>query len=452
MYNPTVFSPSPAASLLWLLESLLGESCKVRFQKILTSAPSDKASEELAFDCCAAITSLLQIVRRSFPTINGPLGMRLAIAKLLGLVFYYSEAEMTMVEGRKLAVSYLNSHNAIEVLGEEEARRLLGYLAVGDDNEFALQLKRLYDSLGATLIERMAFYSESLLSASGISTPKVVRTEFAVPVSRSISPTKQPLGTPQRIFQRQQYTPPKPSSPAVRPSSPVFHTQAFPAEAKQDYLAEPYFSPAKLEQKPAYSLTHIPGEAIRATLVRDDDILADIIHQIDPNVREFMRELRIAPSRSLSPHRSLSPKKKKRSASTSPQKKRALSSSPARGRNRSPRNLLERHESATRIGWETLPKSPRRSSPANKENESVRRTISNYRVNNCHRRFKKTERRFFTEKEVGYLLSGYRSFPRQWAIILNSYPFDADRTSVDLKDKFRNLEKNKLIPEELLKL
>ena len=464
MPNPTLSSSTPAASLLWLLESLLGESSKVRFQKILTSGPSDRPSEELAFDCCAAITSLLQLVRRTFPTINGPLGMRLSIAKLLGLVFYYSEAEMTMVEGRKLAVSYLNSHNAIEVLGEEEARRLLGYLAVGDDNEFALQLKRLYDSLGATLIERMAFYSESLLSASGASTPKAGRVEYAVPLSKSMSPSKQPPGTPQHFQQRQQYTPPKPSSPAVKPSSPVFHTQAPSVGIDQEYspskqirsqyLPQPYSPPAQTEQKPLYLLSHIPGEAIRSTLVRDDDILADIIQQIDPKVREFMRELRIAPSRSLSPHRSLSAGKKKRAASSSPIKLRMLGSSPIRGRSRSPRKLLDRHSSATRIDWETLPKGEksRGSSPANREGESSQRTISNYRVNNCHRRFKKTARRFFTEKEVGYLLIGYRSFPRQWATILTSYPFDVDRTSVDLKDKFRNLAKNKLIPEELLKL
>jgi hypothetical protein len=453
MHNPTVSSLPSSASLLWLLESLLGESCKVRFQKILTSAQSDKPSEELAFDCCAAITSLLQLIRRNYPNINGALGMRLAIAKLLGLVFYYSEAEMSLLEGRKLAVSYLNSNNAIEVLGEEEARRLLGYLAVGDDNEFALQLKRLYDSMGATLIERMAFYSESLLSPSGSATPRVIPSDFVASLSKPVTPIKQTTNSPQTYQsqqQKQRYSPSKQSSPIVKPSI----SEVYPSinvEQSQS-VPQPYSSPVRAE-RPRYLLTHIPGDAIRASLVRDDDILADIIHQNDPRVREFMRELLVSPSRSLSPHRRLSPGKKRQSSSLTPQKGRRPSSSPARGRSHSPRKLLDRHSSATRIGWDTQPKDEKAcASPDDKENSSIRNIPANYRVNNCHRRFKKTARRFFTEKEVGYLLSGYRKFPRQWAVILNSFPFDVDRTSVDLKDKFRNLEKNKLIPEELLKL
>ena len=51
-------------------------------------------------------------------------------------------------------------------------------------------------------------------------------------------------------------------------------------------------------------------------------------------------------------------------------------------------------------------------------------------------------KRFFTEREETYLRQGVQRFGfGNWAVILKHYPFE-NRTSVNLKDKYRNLVKS----------
>ena len=51
----------------------------------------------------------------------------------------------------------------------------------------------------------------------------------------------------------------------------------------------------------------------------------------------------------------------------------------------------------------------------------------------------------WTDKEVESLLEGIRLFGPQWTKILSAFQedFHEQRTSTDLKDKYRNLEKQK---------
>ena len=52
-----------------------------------------------------------------------------------------------------------------------------------------------------------------------------------------------------------------------------------------------------------------------------------------------------------------------------------------------------------------------------------------------------TKRRAWTEEEIGYLIEGVEKFGKgSWAIILAAYPFNS-RSNVNLKDKWRSLEK-----------
>ena len=65
--------------------------------------------------------------------------------------------------------------------------------------------------------------------------------------------------------------------------------------------------------------------------------------------------------------------------------------------------------------------------------------------NNSHREVKKTKRVPFSTEENNYVRQGYEEFKTaksgMWVKILKAYPFDPSRTSVDLKDKHRNLMK-----------
>jgi len=48
----------------------------------------------------------------------------------------------------------------------------------------------------------------------------------------------------------------------------------------------------------------------------------------------------------------------------------------------------------------------------------------------------------WSKSEVEMLLAGCRKYGRNWRTILKNYNFHIHRTPTDLKDKFRNLEKN----------
>ena len=65
--------------------------------------------------------------------------------------------------------------------------------------------------------------------------------------------------------------------------------------------------------------------------------------------------------------------------------------------------------------------------------------------NNSHREVKKTKRVPFSTEEENYVRQGYEEFKTEksgmWVKILKKYPFNPTRTSVDLKDKHRNLMK-----------
>jgi hypothetical protein len=57
---------------------------------------------------------------------------------------------------------------------------------------------------------------------------------------------------------------------------------------------------------------------------------------------------------------------------------------------------------------------------------------------------KTTGRVPFTDAEESYLREGvqrYQNHGSKWAEILRAYPFHSKRTSVDLKDKWRNISK-----------
>ena len=64
--------------------------------------------------------------------------------------------------------------------------------------------------------------------------------------------------------------------------------------------------------------------------------------------------------------------------------------------------------------------------------------------NNSQREMKKKKRVPFSDAECNYVLDGYNRFKEEkqtWVLILKEYPFNPTRTSVDLKDKHRNLMK-----------
>ena len=44
-----------------------------------------------------------------------------------------------------------------------------------------------------------------------------------------------------------------------------------------------------------------------------------------------------------------------------------------------------------------------------------------------------------------------RHGPGKWALILSDYDFNANRTSVDLKDKFRNMLRRGEIPQDIIR-
>uniref|UniRef100_A0AAX7UYI0 Myb-like domain-containing protein n=1 Tax=Astatotilapia calliptera TaxID=8154 RepID=A0AAX7UYI0_ASTCA len=55
----------------------------------------------------------------------------------------------------------------------------------------------------------------------------------------------------------------------------------------------------------------------------------------------------------------------------------------------------------------------------------------------------KRKRKDFSCEEVGYLLSGVKTYGFSWNLILWSYPFQPGRTNVDLAKKYRRLMKRK---------
>ena len=393
---------SSPASRLWLLESILGESCKIRFSSLLSKDSDDEEAQELALDLCTLVSTLLPVVWRDYSDLKGPLGTRLAVSKLLGLVFYHNEAGLNAQEGRKQAIQYLNAPTAIDAFGETKARQLLGLLALEANTEFLHELKRNYDSIGETLTERMSFYAESLVQQSGTATPKIHR------------PNELPIAIVGNGIEH---------SAAISP-------------------------PKKPKTKDIYSDYVIDGTAFRRSLIRNDDLISNIVHGKHPSVAMFYDEIRSALKH---PQYRSSPDKK------------ATISSPSRP-------LNDRHDSATRVRWtsqedldeyhfRTNPSanaSSNRSSPSKQpivHNAGSDFMERNERSSASRRPKPKDGRRFFTEEEQRKLIEGYREYPHQWAAILKAKFLNSpDRTSIDLKDKFRNLFKKGCLPDDVMDL
>lgn len=112
-------------------------------------------------------------------------------------------------------------------------------------------------------------------------------------------------------------------------------------------------------------------------------------------------------------------------------------------------SLMERHNSAERISWETQDRSP---SPISQPEINIDERNISYEFETVESLIKKRTnsvkrssgnprgRRRFSEQEVMNLIEGVKRFGRDWRKILANYEFD-DRNNVDLKDKARNLEK-----------
>ena len=49
----------------------------------------------------------------------------------------------------------------------------------------------------------------------------------------------------------------------------------------------------------------------------------------------------------------------------------------------------------------------------------------------------------WTKDETEQLLKGMRMYGKNWKLILSNFTFNACRTNVDLKDKFRNMFRKK---------
>jgi hypothetical protein len=80
---------------------------------------------------------------------------------------------------------------------------------------------------------------------------------------------------------------------------------------------------------------------------------------------------------------------------------------------------------------ELEPEVPPARPPVRKSQSRFRSSVDNAR--------KYRKRMKWTDKEMRMLVRGYKQFgPSSWAQILNTYPFHHHRTSVDLKDKWRN--------------
>lgn len=118
-------------------------------------------------------------------------------------------------------------------------------------------------------------------------------------------------------------------------------------------------------------------------------------------------------------------------------------------------SLMERHNSAEKISWETQEQEENTPEIGFNHNNSIYTDeIDPEDYQNGTRKFpmatvKRSSdgprgRRRFSEQEVMNLIEGIRRFGRDWRRILSNYNFN-DRSNVDLKDKARNLEKLGLI-------
>lgn len=211
-----------------------------------------------------------------------------------------------------------------------------------------------------------------------------------------------------------------------------------PVEAK---AVDTKFGDAIIKQEPSVtvaSATNIPitvpstessfknvivsGKFFRGILEPVDERFAAIIEGRDVNVKQYLNQRR------------------KKSANgdkiTINQAKKENNTIGDLGNQVNKSSLMERHDSAERISWETQ----KSEEPEIKEGKNQNYRIVNLNSNNSGKLPFQRGRRMFSEQEVLNLIEGMRRFGRDWRRILSTYEFN-DRTNVDLKDKARNLEK-----------
>lgn len=103
------------------------------------------------------------------------------------------------------------------------------------------------------------------------------------------------------------------------------------------------------------------------------------------------------------------------------------------------KSMLLPNDSSKKVDWDSL-------TPSSPINENHARESPN-RIEDEPARLNQKQakgRRPFTEEETANLIDGVRKYGRKWAVILTCYKFN-DRTSVDLKDKARNLARKGII-------
>lgn len=120
----------------------------------------------------------------------------------------------------------------------------------------------------------------------------------------------------------------------------------------------------------------------------------------------------------------------------------------AGSRTRQKRKLLERRPSATRIKWDSEADSIESSDPDSKVASDAKRravrkdSLEEFKMPSERARHAtgRRKKRYWNDEEIENLLKGVRKHgPGNWAKILSCYEFAPGRTSVDLKDKYRNL-------------
>ena len=221
-------------------------------------------------------------------------------------------------------------------------------------------------------------------------------------------------------------------------------------ESCKEFFKEPIVESAKENANPIISESIsntsfkdviISGKFFRGILEPVDERFAAIIEANDINVRQYLSQ------------------RKKRAAMDANGAGNNKKSSAQSAQNIKS-SLMERHNSAERISWETQERSP---SPISEPEISIKETGKSVfmdelefedRQPGTSKKIRKTTvkrasdaprgRRRFSEQEVMNLIEGIRRFGRDWRKILTNYEFE-DRSNVDLKDKARNLEKLGLI-------
>lgn len=152
----------------------------------------------------------------------------------------------------------------------------------------------------------------------------------------------------------------------------------------------------------------ISGKFFRGILEPVDERFAAIIEGRDVNVKQYYTQ-------------------RKKRAAVAPITKKTKTEE-----NMNKLSLLDRHDSAERISWDTQDPLDTKNVKENSPSEYVRYNPN--RLPNSRGRHR------FTDKEVANLIEGVRRFGRDWRRIQATYEFEG-RSNVDLKDKARNLEK-----------